>query len=154
MGCILHGSRSGLSRPVDVEFQSTVNYVRNGTDGVTGWNATGGNGEVSVHFDAGWYGWHARAASDEFLAFEFAQGTEANAITDAQVRGFAAWWTQEVEPRWPGITRHFPTHAEVEMAGLTGERDGKTDVFGVGNPASEELRSRIRAELDRLDAAG
>lgn len=145
-GAILHGSRSGINRPVSIEYTSTVGYVRRGTNGIVGWNFTIGDDIFCKHMDTDQWGYHARAASDEFLGFEFAQGTESNDITDAQVRAFCYVWKYDVEMRYPGIVRNFITHYAAERAGLTGVRDGKTDVFSNADRANE-LKARIHTTL-------
>lgn len=95
------------------------------------------------------WGWHARGASSKYLGYEFAQGIESDPITDAQVRAFVAFWLEVVEPVWPGIPRYFPTHAEVDKSGITGQFDGKTDPYTYGSPNANILRQRIADEFAR-----
>jgi hypothetical protein len=146
-GVILHGSRSGSQNGTAAEYRGTVGYVSRGTDGTVGWHATIGDDAYAVHMDAGRWGWSARAASQRFLAVEFAQATVDRSISDAQVRAFCHWLQHEALPVWPGLPMHFPSHAEVEAAGLTGARDGKTDVYPGGDPRLEDLRRRIGERL-------
>jgi hypothetical protein len=151
-GVTLHGSRSGrASNPLPAEYAGTANWCVVNPDGL-GWNATIGPGIVAVHLNARQWGWNARAASDEYLAVELAQPTAANAITDEQVEAFADWFVSDVHPTWPAlpITRaSFPTHAELEAWGATGNHDGKTDVFPVNDARADQLRDRI---IDRINA--
>lgn len=149
-GAILHGTRSGQVQSVDKEYIGTVNYVRNGTDGVTGWNCTIGNSEAAIHMGADEYGWHARAASRNWYGAEFAQGVEALDVTDEQVNTFAYIWKYIVKKRFPNTPDNFITHAEAERTGLTGAIDGKTDVFSYGSARADELRTRIAAALARI----
>lgn len=147
-GIILHGTRSGTNNSTAQEFQSTLNYVRAGASGL-GWNATVGDDVVSEHMDAGMWAWHARAASQHYVGCEFAQPLESRPISDAQVRAFAWLWRNRWRARWPNLPMHFPTHAEVEHSGETGQVDGKSDVFSYGSPQADELRARIIAEIQR-----
>lgn len=93
------------------------------------------------------FGWNARAASSRYLAVEFAQGTVADAISDAQVRAFCWWMRSFALPAWPGLPLAFPTHADVERSSETGQRDGKSDVFPAGDARADELRARLMARL-------
>jgi hypothetical protein len=145
-GCILHGSRSGRSQSTHAEFVGTSNWAGSNPAGL-GWNATVGSDEICTHMDPNQWGHNARAASDNYLAIEFAQPTVADAIDDGQVRAFAWWWSEVVEAQWPGIGRNFPTHAELETWGETGFHDGKSDVYPAGDSRADELRSRILAAL-------
>lgn len=122
-------------------------YVARGTDTVTGWNITCGEGEITEHMGVAEWGWNARAASRYYLGCEFAQAVEAWDITDAQVDAFCWWVKNRVLPRWPGIPLYFPTHAEVEDSGETGQQDGKTDCYRTGDPRADELRARIMIRL-------
>jgi hypothetical protein len=146
-GVILHGSRSGrASNPMDAEYSGTANWEVINPEGL-GWNATIGHDVVAVHLDARHWGWNARAASPKYLAVEFAQPTNANAISDGQVQAFADWFRQHVLTVWPNIALNFPTHAEVEVWGETGYHDGKDDVFPFGDIRVDQLRARIMAAL-------
>lgn len=147
-GVILHGTRSGRAgNTIHQEYTGTVAYVARGTDGTTAWHVTGGEGEITEHMRVDEWGWNARAASDEYLGYEFAQAVESWDITDAQVEAFAWWFLYRVLPAWPDIPRHFPTHGEVEASGETGSYDGKTDCIRAGDPRADELRTRIMAWL-------
>ena len=146
-GVILHGSRSALAgNPTHAEFEGTARYQGTNAGGL-GWNATIGDDEIAIHLDPGEWGWNARAASRHYLAVEFAQPRESDLIGDGQVRAFCWWLRAHVFRRWPDQPRQFPTHAEVEQSGETGQLDGKTDVFHFGSPLADELRARIAARL-------
>lgn len=148
-GVILHGSRSGrASNPIDAEYRGTANYEVNNSYGY-GWHATIGEGVVAVHLDARHWGWSAFQASRVYLAVEFAQPVKEVGITDGQVQAFVDWYRTYALPIWPNLPLHFPTHAEVEHSGETGEVSGKDDVFPYGDARVDELRSRIMARLGR-----
>lgn len=145
-GIILHGSRSGKDgNPKAAEYLGTARYEVNNPDGL-GWHATVGENVVAVHLTPREWGWNARAASDKYLAVELAQATVDEPITDAQVDALADWITTRVLPVWPRLPMYFPTHAEVERSGETGQRDGKTDVFP-DQARADELRGRLMARL-------
>lgn len=148
-GIILHGSRSGrASNTVHEEFMGTAGYaVRNGT---LAWNATVGDDEIALHLPMGAWGWNARAASDDYLAVEFAQPTVGDDISDAQVRAFC-WYFLEARKHWQWLPAEFPTHAELDGK-QTGAFDGKTDVFPKGDARTNELRGRILARLREVGA--
>lgn len=153
-GVILHGSRSGkASNPIAAEYAGTARYEQTNSFGAgsgwykLGWNATIGDMRVALHLSARQWGNNARAASDDYLAVEFAQPTEDNQITEGQVIAFCDWFQRHVQTVWPSIPLYFPTHAEVERSGETGAIDGKTDVFRFGSSRTDELRERI---MDRL----
>lgn len=143
-GVILHGSRSGKRQSIAAEYRSTAGYA---TQTDLGWHATLGERVYAVHMDAYSWGWNARAASSRYLAVEFAQPTEADAITDGQVDAFVAWFRDVALRAWPSLPRNFPTHAEVEARGETGAWDGKSDVFSNGSLRTDELRDRIWKRL-------
>lgn len=145
-GVVLHGSRSGIAgRPIHDEFEGTARFALN-TE--LGWNATVGDDEIALHLAADEWGHHARAASDNYLAVEFAQPVLGDPITDGQVRAFCWWMRKFVLTRWPNFPMHFPTHSEIEHNGETGRFDGKTDIFKWQNEASsDEVRERILARL-------
>lgn len=148
-GVILHGTRSGQAGwTTDQEYEATVNYVRNGAAGL-GWNVTCGPNRLAIHMSPRSWGWSARAASQVYLAVEFAQPTVNHAITDGQVFAFCWWWL-EARAVWPALPLKFPTHAEVERWGETGANDGKSDVFPWMDPRASELRERIVARLASL----
>jgi hypothetical protein len=146
-GVILHSSRSGARKTCHEEFEGTAAWNGANPDGLA-WNATVGDDEIAIHLGPAEWGWNARRASSQYLAVEFAQPTEAVAVTDGQVRAFCWWLRSRVLPQWPALARNFPTHAEVEARGETGQRDGKSDVFPMGDPRADELRARIAARLD------
>jgi hypothetical protein len=150
-GIILHGSRSGRSQPVDLEFDGTRRYAVNEPNGY-GWSATVGEDAVSIHMAPDQWGWNARGASSHYLAVEFAQGTGSDPITDGQVRAFCWLVRAEWVPRWPALPiDHLPTHAELDGTPIYGgQYDGKTDVFSRGARAADKLRDRIQARLADL----
>lgn len=141
-GIIFHGTRSGQPYSVEQEFQATLNYVRAGAGGL-GWNATIGNDKIAIHGPATHWGWNARDASRNYLALEFAQPTAAVDITPAQIRA-AAFYIATYAPHVP---RHWPSHAEVERWGETGQIDGKSDVYPYGDPRMDQLRSAVATLL-------
>lgn len=146
-GVILHGSRSGnAGNPIDQEYKGTASYEVNNSAGL-GWHATIGERKVAVHLTAQEWGWNARAASPAYLAVEFAQPTAAHTITEGQIAAFVAWFKQIVQPAWPGLPLHFPTHAEVERSGETGQIDGKSDCYAYGDIRADQLRSAILAGI-------
>ena len=147
-GVILHGSRSADdSKSTHDEFVGTAAWNGGNPDGL-GWNATVGDDEIAIHLEPSEWGWNARAASSSYLAVEFAQPTQSQAISDGQVRAFCWWLRAHVLKHWPEMARHFPTHAEVEAWGETRHQDGKTDVFPLRDARANELRARIIARLD------
>ena len=160
VGCILHGSRSGVAgRSMAEEVRGTINWaVTNGQQ--MGWHVTIGSDLYVPHLAASQWGWHAREHSMTYLGAEFAQPTVDDAITDGQVRAFVAWWRREVLPVWPKLALErtpLPAHSEMPA----GKRDGKTDTYPVGDARNDDLRRRIRAawqasidrEIDSVDAA-
>lgn len=142
-GFILHGTRSTGNWGIDKEFDVTVNYVQGGAGGL-GWNATVGNNEIAIHGPATHWGWNARKASSQYLALEIAQPTAAYDVTPEQINTIA-WY---VRTQAPHVPHYFPSHAELERWGETGQIDGKSDVFPFGDPRMEQLRSAIVALLD------
>lgn len=146
-GIILHGSRSGRAgNPLDAEYLGTARWAVNNPNDL-GWNATIGDGKVAVHLTPQEWGWNARGASQHYLAVEIAQPTVNDLVTDGQVAALADWIKTRVLPVWPGLPMHFPTHAEVEASGATGQRDGKSDVYPAGDARADQLRARIMAAL-------
>ena len=146
-GVILHSSRSGAaSKSCHEEFEGTAAWNGANPDGLA-WNATVGDDEIAIHLNPDEWGWNARRASSSYLAVEFAQPTAAQAVTDGQVRAFCWWLRARVLKQWPQLARNFPTHAEVEARGETGQYDGKSDVFPLGDPRADALRARIAARL-------
>jgi hypothetical protein len=144
-GVILHGSRGGASS-VAAEYAGTAAWAVKNPDGLC-WNATIGEGRYCVHLSARDWGWNARAESRDFLAVEFAQSRLASPISDAQVAAFAAWFTAEVEPVWPGLLAaglRLPMHSEL----TSGAADGKSDAFLAGSANANNLRRRIMLALD------
>lgn len=131
-----------MAWPTADEFSATANWAQAGANGL-GWNVTIGDDVIAEHLPLDSWGWNARAASQWYLAVEFAQPSLADQISNAQVRVFAWWVRERALKRWPAMPLTFPTHAELEASGATGKKDGKTDVFPDGNA----LRARIMAAL-------
>ncbi|MGE5619035.1 MAG: N-acetylmuramoyl-L-alanine amidase [Sphingomonadaceae bacterium] len=148
-GFLLHGTRSGVSRPVADEFPGAAQYEMTRTDGL-GAVCTVGDDVVAQHLPWDHWCWHARGCSRYYVGCEFAQGTADDPITDAQVRAFC-WVVQQVRAVFPTVPLAFPTHAEVDGTALYGGWfDGKSDVFPKGDQRADELRSRIMAKLAQL----
>ena len=145
-GVILHGSRSGRAgTPLAQEFLGTCRWVVANPDGLA-WHATIGENVYAAHLAPREWGWHARDHSREYLGVEFAQPTVNDAITDAQVAAFVAWYRRELLPAWPTMTPAallLPGHAEMPA----GKRDGKSDPYPVGDARLADLRARIYAAL-------
>lgn len=145
-GVILHGSRSGLRQPLDREFYGTVGYAGQERHGL-GWTATIGEDMIALHMTPAYWGWNARKASSLYLAVEFAQPTVNDPITDGQVRAFCWAFRSIWQVYWPSLPLVFPTHAELDVDGVTGKLDGKSDVFPYGDARADELRARIARRL-------
>lgn len=146
-GVILHGSRSGVAgNPKDKEYLGTARYEVANTDDL-GWNATIGENKVAVHLTPQEWGWNARGSSDNWLAVEIAQATVDEPITDAQVAALADWIKTRVLPAWPSLPMMFPSHAELDGTPEYGPKDGKSDVFPLGDQRMENLRTRLMKAL-------
>lgn len=146
-GFILHGSRSGVAgRPKEQEYQGCVSWCLNNPDDLS-WSATIGENKYAIHMPAQYWGWNARKASPNYVAVEFAQATNSEAISDAQVDAFVHFVKNVVQPAWPSIPLVLKTHAEVEKSGETGKIDGKDDVFPFGDQRAKELKDRILSKL-------
>jgi hypothetical protein len=144
---VLHGSRSGLERSTQAEYESTARYAVNEPNGY-GWNVTVGSDALSVHMTANQWAWHARGCSSLMLGAEFAQGTLADAIDDGQIRAFCYWVEHIVRPAWPTLPLYLPMHSEVDGSAMYGGvHDGKTDTFERFSARAESLRARILATL-------
>ncbi len=150
-GFVLHSTRSGVSRPAQIEFPAAASYETNRTDGC-GCNATIGDDTVAIHAPWGRWAWHARKASRYYISLEIAQGTSDDPISDAEVRAIV-WAVEQARDTWPQIPLVFRTHAELEQEGETGLIDGKTDVFPYGDPRADELRAKILTRLAELGLA-
>jgi hypothetical protein len=143
-GILLHGSRGGAAT-LGAEYRGTSTWAANPSHDL-GWNATIGEHRYCTHMTARQWGWNAREHSSFYLAVEFAQPTVNDAITDAQVAAFVAWWRADVLPVWPAMTvsrTPLPTHSEMPA----GIRDGKTDTFPQGDSRNDQLRERIRTAM-------
>jgi hypothetical protein len=148
-GVLQHGSRSDRPLTRQQEFEATDGWAQNPSNPL-GWNATIGEGVVSLHLPIRQWGWNAFAASAVYFAVEYAQPTEAYDITDLQVRTHNWLFATMVRPAWPRIPMHFPSHAEVEHSGeIAHTPSGKTDVFSFGSSKMENLRQRLGDNLRR-----
>lgn len=146
-GVLQHGSRSGQPLTYAQEFAGTDRWAQN-PDNVLGWNATIGEGIISLHLPIRTFGWNAFGASAVYVAVEYAQPTEAYPITDLMVRTHNWFFATMVRPAYPHIPLHFPSHAEVEHSGeIAHTPSGKTDAFSYGSPRMDDLRQRIRKNL-------
>jgi hypothetical protein len=152
-GIVLHGTRGPGLPSTREQFDSTRGFA---TQTDLGWNATVGDDMVSIHFRADQWGFHARRASSHYIAFELAQPTKKDRISDAQVRAISWLIRAYVQPAWPNLkitVDNLPTHAEVENHGETGPNpdtgklDGKDDVFPFEDVRADKLRARIAARL-------
>lgn len=142
LGVILHGSRSGIpNRPTLTEYLGTCSFAVSNSAGL-GWTATVGDDRIALHYPYTRWGWSAREASSQYLAVELAQATVGQPISDGQVRAFC-WFFEQARKVWPRLPKVFPTHAELP----SGKRDGKSDVFPLGDQRADELRARIMARL-------
>lgn len=113
-----------------------------------GWDATIGEGVISLHLPTWAFGWNAFAASALYFAAEYAQPTEDYPITDVMVRTHNWWFATVLRAARPSLPLHFPSHAEVEHTGeIAHAPSGKTDAFSYGSSRMENLRARI---LDNL----
>lgn len=147
-GILEHGSRSARPLTYSQEFDGTVRWAQN-ADNVLGWTFTIGEGEIAIHLPIRTFGWNAFAASALYLAVEFAQPTESYPITDLMVRTHNWAFATLIRPAYPRIPLVFKSHAEVEHSGETGHGiTGKSDAFSFGSPKMDDLRRRIRANLD------
>ncbi len=150
-GFILHGSRSGSTTNTKAkEANGTANWCLNNPDDLS-WHATIGENEYYTHMPMNRWGWNARAASDDYIAVEFAQAQRGEAITDAQVEAFVHFVKNQVLPVWPNIPLNMKTHADVEKSGETGRIDGKDDVFAYQSVAAETLKQRIMEQLKGVE---
>lgn len=143
-GVILHGSRSGRrGNPLDQEALATAHYCV--SNGELSWHATIGPGVVYEHLDPKRWGHNARAASDNYVAVEIAQPTVDDDPSPCAV-AVADYIFDRVWPAW-GETWHFPSHAELEVWGEMGQRDGKTDLYPAGDERMNAFRELIYARL-------
>lgn len=144
-GVVLHGSRSGKAgNPLDAEYRGTAAWCVNNPDGL-GWHATIGEGRVAVHLDPKEWGWHARSASRHYIGVEIAQPTVDDDPTPCAT-ATADYIFDRVWPVW-GEIWHFPSHAELEAWGETGQRDGKTDLYPPGDERMNVFRELVYARL-------
>jgi N-acetylmuramoyl-L-alanine amidase-like protein len=138
---LMHGTRSGLDRSIREEFDSNRRYVVTNTKGYS-WHVTIGEDAYSMHLPLDKWGWHANEESRQSLGVEFAQPTVDHTINDAQVRAFADWFKVAVAT-WPGLNIGTASGMRMHSAVASGVRQGKTDVYPLGDPRWPELRGRI-----------
>lgn len=147
-GVIFHGSRSGKAgNPLDAEYRGTASYEVNNSLSL-GWNATIGPGKVALHLSPKAWGWNARAASDKYVAVEIAQPTIDDPLPESVGIALGDYIFDHVWPVW-GEIWHFPSHAELELWGETGKKDGKTDLYPAGDERMNAFRQIV---YDRLNA--
>lgn len=139
LGVILHSTRSGQAFGIQQEFDATVNFVRNGADGL-GWNLTVGDLVIATHLEPRAWGWNAREHSNKYLAAEFAQARHGGLISDGQVSAFCWWFMHVARAAWPNLPAEFPNHSDLPA----GIRDGKSDPEPRGQ---HSLRDRILVML-------
>lgn len=115
LGFLLHGSRSGITRPEADEWASTVRYAvaGGGPDGLS-WHVTAMSGKVAVHMRPVQWGWSAYEASKLYIAVEFAQARLGDPIPDASIDAFCWYIRKHVLPVWPTIPRLFVCHSELQ----------------------------------------
>jgi hypothetical protein len=146
-GVIFHGSRSGRAgNPLDAEYKATAGYEVSNPLGL-GWNATVGPGKVAIHMDVRSWGWNARAASDKYIGVEISQPTVNDPLPDSVPTALADYIFDHVWPVWGELDWHFPSHAELEAWGETGQKDGKTDLYPAGDERMNAFRQKV---YDRL----
>lgn len=124
-GILVHSTRS--TSPVNnqlQEFYGTINYVRQGADGL-GWNATCGPNILAIHMQANQWAWNAREDSLNYIAIEHAQPNLDGPIDDNTLKASAYYIKHYVLLMYPNININIVHHSELPA----GKRDGKTDVF-------------------------
>jgi hypothetical protein len=151
-GVIFHGSRSGRAgNPLDAEWQGTARYEQNNPLGL-GWHATVGPGKVAIHLPVTVWGHNARAASSRYVGVEIAQPTVNDPLPDSVPVALADYIFDHVWPVW-GEVWHFPSHAELELWGETGQKDGKSDLYPAGDERMNVFREKVYAQLRRRQEA-
>lgn len=138
-GFLLHGTQSGVPGPKRVEYERTVQYVRDGAidsqGSRLGWNCTIAEDRYCIHSESWEWGWNARQHSSQWVAVEFAQAQIDELISDGQIDMFVHYANAE----HPRVSREFIMHSETEA----GIQDGKTDAAKKGQRA-DALRNRIK----------
>jgi hypothetical protein len=151
-GVIFHGSRSGKAgNPLEAEWLGTARYEQNNPLGL-GWNATVGPGKVAIHLPATQWGHNARDASSHYVGVEIAQPTVNDPLPDSVPIALADYIFDHVWPVW-GEVWHFPSHAELELWGETGQKDGKSDLYPAGDERMNVFREKVYAQLRRRQEA-
>jgi len=142
-GFLLHSSRSGLARSEYDEFLSTAAYCQSNPAGLA-WHASIGPQVVAVHLSPRQWGWNARSpASYEWIASEFAQGRLDDPIGDEQIDAFCWYALHEVRPVWPDIPLVLIHHSQT----VSGQRDGKSDIYPIDDPELAAFNERILSRL-------
>jgi hypothetical protein len=125
-GILWHSTRSTSPTNTEAqEFYGTVNYVRQGADGL-GWHATCGPNLLAVHMLAAQWAYNAREHSDDYIAIEVAQRNIDIPISLDSVKAAAYFIKMYVLPIWPSLDLNNQVHHSQTVAGI---RDGKSDIF-------------------------
>lgn len=125
-GILWHSTRSGnQTYNESQEFFGTVQYVRQGADGL-GWHATVGPGLLAVHMFASEWAYNAREHSSEYIAIEVAQRGLDTPISADSIKTAAYFVKVSVLPVWPNLDLNKQIHHSQTAAGI---RDGKTDIY-------------------------
>lgn len=126
-GILWHSTRSGnANNNESAEFYGTVNYVRDGADGL-GWHATVGPNLLAVHMLAAEWAYNAREHSDDYIAIEVAQSLLDKPISAGSIKAAAYFVKVYVKPVWPDMFQSLnQAHHSQTAAGI---RDGKSDIY-------------------------
>ena len=152
VGFILHGSRSGIAtRSRQQEYDGTRTYAENslvrlpdGTTYYTGWNATIGERQYSVHFDCRRWGWNAGRDGETRMATEIAHAVRAWNVTNDQIAAWAAWYWRQVVPVWGHYDLDDPRVLKAHGELPQGQSIGKDDVHAATDPRLEDVKQRLR----------
>jgi hypothetical protein len=98
------------------------------------------------------WGHNARAASSRYVGVEIAQPTVNDPLPDSVPVALADYIFDHVWPVW-GEVWHFPSHAELELWGETGQKDGKSDLYPAGDERMNVFREKVYAQLRRRQEA-
>lgn len=146
-----HATRSTVNRSEEAEYLGTIRYA---TTTALGWNITvgvhDGQGAYCRHFPEGQWGWNAFSASPKYLAAEWSQSGFGNVMAwpdDKTYYGYCEWFAKDARVEWPDLSLNMPTHAELEVWGITVQRSGKTDIYPYGDPRADEHRRKIKQIL-------
>lgn len=150
---VMHGTRSGTDNTIREEFDGNRAYVVTNTKGYS-WHVTVGEDAYSVHLPMDKWGWHANEDSQRSLGVEFAQPTVNHTINEAQVRAFCAWFKAEVLPVYPFFNLAAEGKMRMHSELLSGQRQGKTDVYPLGSARWPVLREQIIEQLGGVGQPG